>query len=278
MGNIISKNNENHDSINALLLLSYDERHSIVRLLDRGSVIEKFALIKDPRSQAAACEAYLSGITAPRLIAKFVMERFNSAWSDTLDLERIGVRFIYERMYEASSSREVPGFRQVHLDVINRELTAKSTSFEIACSLWRLQRRISQQTGHDSAYKKKMPELHLDQNRLPYGIKLSRLVSRLRPYEPVFLYNERAYPVSLASTMLPREDVGLYAKEIGSWMSENWPEALDVCDEANNRLPGYMLDPINIDLAAEAFARGYLVEEAADFIFEQRIRQEVSFT
>ena len=275
MGTKIIRFGEKHDARFGLFLLSYDERLAVVRSLDRSAVIAKRTLPNDNRSIAVACEVHLSGVSAKDL-AQVVCERAEEGWTDTLDNDRISVRFIYERMHEGKVSRDVPGFIAPHIDLIEREMTAGSTALETACALWRLQRRVAQQTCHDSLLKKHMPALHLIQSRLPEGVRLSNLASPLRQYEPVFIVKGRAYPVSAAWVMLPSADVLGYAQEISAWMAEKWPEGLEVCDEVLLRSSGSPLDRRNMQLAAEAFARGYLVEEAAEFIFEQRIREEES--
>ena len=190
------------------------------------------------------------------------------------DLDWMVVRLIFERMHEAEASRQVAGFGLEHLQTIEREMKAGSTPFEVACAIWRLQRRLGRESGTDSALRKSMPEIHLAQDRLPAGVSLSSTASVLRKYEPVFIVMEKAYPVSAAWTMLPQAQVRSYAEEVGSWMVSNWPESLEACDDPRDRIKGYALDRRNTRLAAEAFARGYVLEEAAQFIFEQRIREE----
>jgi len=261
------------DDTLAFFTLSHDERRVILRTLDRGSVIAKVPVPKDLRSQAAACTASVRGLDAPKM-AVFVAECAESNWSGMPDLDWMVVRFIYERMHEARTSRQVPGFAAEHLEVIVREMKAGSTPFEAACALWRLQRRLGRESGIDSSLRKMMPELNLAQDRLPAGVKLSSIASPLRRYEPVFVVKDRAYPVSAAWTMLPQSQVRSYVDEVGGWMSRCWPESIEACDDPRDHIKGYALDRRNTRLAAEAFARGYTLEEAAQFIFEQRIREE----
>ena len=261
------------DDTLAFFTLSHDERRVILRTLDRGSVIAKVPVPKDLRSQAAACAASVRGLDASKM-AVFVAECAELNWSGMPDLDWMVVRFIYERMHEAETSRQVPGFKIEHLDLIAHEMKAGSTPFETACALWRLQRRLGREAGEDSSLRKKMPELNLAQDRLPAGIKLSSIASPLRRYEPVFVVKDRAYPVSAAWTMLPQDVVRCYADEVGAWMHSEWPDALEACDDPRDHIKGYRLDRRNTRLAAEAFARGYVLKEAAQFIFDQRIREE----
>ena len=266
-------NGEKVDSRWGFMLLSRDERQSVLRSVDRGAVIAKVDLPSDRRTESVACEGFVLGLKSSE-IAKAIINVSNDGWVESLDLPRIQSRLIYERMYESRTPREVHGFRKAHIDVLEREINAGSSSFETACALWRTERRLAREKGHVSAFSKKMPLLNLDQQRLPEGVRMSKTFSLIRSYEPLFIFDNLAHPVTVAWSVLPSEDVRAYANEVGTWMRDEWPASLDATDQAQDHAEGYILDRRNTRLAAESYARGFVIEEAAQFIFEQRIRQE----
>jgi hypothetical protein len=272
MGLLIKIDGDEYRSDLAFLVMSLDQRRAVSRKLRWECGIVGAVLPKDPRAQAVACEMIALGYSAKEALAE-VFRRAASSWPDTLSLKHTAIRLFFDEMYQGPTDRDAPGFRSAHLELIEREIAAKGSAEGIACALWRLERVQARVAEPDSTTRPPAPALHLLRGTLPVGVEASSTVSPARPHEPLIVVGQYAYAVSDAIMVLPRADVKAFADEVGKWMAEHWPTALVACDDAGNRVPGYALDRRNVELAAEAFARGLMLRESAEFIFSQRVRE-----
>jgi hypothetical protein len=270
MGSITIDGNQ-YPSERAFLVMSLDARRAVARKLQWEAVRAKKIVPAHPRVLAAACELKALGVPGASWISELVqMEK--DGWPNLLDPKRIGVRLYYDRMHQGPTTRNVPGFRDPQLRLIDREMAAGSSPRDIACAVWRLDRTLARETMPAVALPEP-PTLYLDRDMLPAGVSLSATVPDNRPYEPVIVCGLYAYAVSDAIMVLPHDDVKTVTNEVAAWMERNWPSAIEACDDQSDRLSGYELDRRNVVLVAEAFVRGFTLQETAEFIFDLRVRE-----
>jgi hypothetical protein len=249
--------------------MSLDERREVSRKL-KWEAARARVEISDPRALAVACEFKMLERSPKTWIA--YLERIERlGWPGVLDSKRIAVRLFYDKMNEGPAPRNTPGFRAEQIKVIDQELAAGSAPRDIACAILRRERSQARERG--AALHGQAPTLYFDRESLPRGVTLSATVPETRPYEPLFVVGAYAYAASDAIMVLPREEVRAVTNEVGTWMERNWPSAIEACDDKTDRLEGYKLDRRNVVLIAEAFVRGLMVEETAEFVFEQRVRE-----
>ena len=272
MGQTVEVDGVEYDAKYAALLVDRDTRHAILRDLDRASLRRKVETPAGLRAQAVAAECAMLRRRPDQWLDE-IESRSASGWAGTLDEGRLQARVIYESMHDGELPRNVRGWRRHHLDMLDREITAGASPLDAACAVWRVDRRWHRANGSETAAKSAMPPLHFDHTEIA-GLA-EPMIANLRRYEPFFYANGMPMGVTKAWHGLPSAALKTYVAEIAVWLDAHWPSGRAVLEGDTEVPAGYALGRLSVAYAAEAFARMFTIEEAADFVVDQ-VGQELT--
>lgn len=265
MSQKITLDGEEYDAGLAYALLSGAERREAGRTIEREAARRKVSLPNDKRVLAVACASQMLG-RAPSEMLDDVCEASERGWAGALGENRITVIDVYERLHQGRNFRSVPGLRSDHLQVQEAELARGLPPHRVAARLYEYNHR--QREAPLSTVHAERPQVYLLREDLPANVPVSHTATMSQMYAPVIIAGLRAHPVSSAWLFLKRDAVKTYANQLAEWMRAQWPSALEACDDDAGHVADYLLEPKNVMLAAEAFARGFAFDDAAWLLLE----------